>query len=454
MPTEAYVYTRQSQADDELAVDRQYDECISWMETKGFTVREHYEDNDKSATKANVVRPDFERLLRDCAANPAPIVCWHTDRFWRVLRDLARVIELNVDVYGLHAGHIDLSTPAGRAVAVTLTAWQTYEGEQKAERQKAANRQRVAAGRPFWPRGALGYREDRSVNESEARPIREAYTAVLSGQSLTSITGDWNARGFYTRDGNRWRVSSLRKLLLAERNAGILTYNGAEAGRGDWEPLVDEETFRGVQRVLSANTASPGPRTGMGGRASLLTGFAECSVCEGKVRSKTVKDYRRYQCKAGHASARADWVDERAAALIVERFSRPDVIGSLVAPAADAGDLQAELDKLRLRGKRYAAMLDDDEIDFDQFGELNRSNRARIAEVEAELGKVGAASALVRLLSVDDLAHHWHTELSLPQQHAIVEAFYDRIVIHPRQHAEMRQGDVEFWPKGLGRAIV
>ena len=112
------------------------------------------------------------------------------------------------------------------------------------------------------------------------------------------------------------------------------------------------------------------------------------------------------------------------------------------------------MDKLRLRGKRYAAMLDDDEIDFEQFGELNRSNRARIAEVEAELGKVGAASALVRLLSVDDLAHHWHTELSLPQQHAIVEAFYDRIVIHPRQHAEMRQGDVEFWPKGLGRAIV
>lgn len=128
-------------------------------------------DNDLSATKANVVRPDFEAMI---ASKPQAIVCWHTDRLIRVTKDLERVIELGVNVHAVMAGHLDLSTPAGRAVARTVTAWATYEGEQKAERQKLANIQNARAGKPYTPGiRPFGYGDDHmTIIEEEAAAIR------------------------------------------------------------------------------------------------------------------------------------------------------------------------------------------------------------------------------------------------------------------------------------------
>ncbi|WP_183069059.1 recombinase family protein [Streptomyces sp. gCLA4] len=82
-------------------------------------------------------------------SRPEAVVCWHTDRLVRVTKDLERVIALGVNVHAARAGHLDLSTPAGRAVARTVTAWATYEGEQKAERQALANLQAAKAGKPY-----------------------------------------------------------------------------------------------------------------------------------------------------------------------------------------------------------------------------------------------------------------------------------------------------------------
>lgn len=181
------IYTRVSldRTGEALAVARQEKECRALAKTLGLTVTHVYSDNDISATSGKV-RPDFEAMLK---ANPPAIIAWHQDRLLRLTRDLERVIALNVPVYTVTAGTLDLTTPAGRAVARTVAAWSQYEGEQKATRQVAANVQRAANG-VHNGRVGYGYRREGSamvLHDEEAATIREAVQGVLDGDSLRSI---------------------------------------------------------------------------------------------------------------------------------------------------------------------------------------------------------------------------------------------------------------------------
>src|SRR5215213_8004225 len=92
-----------------LGVARQEADCRQRAETAGWSVVDVYCDNDLSAYSGKP-RPEYRRMLRDL----------EDDR---------------VDVVAVKAGPVDLSTPAGRAVARTLGAWARYESEHKAERE-------------------------------------------------------------------------------------------------------------------------------------------------------------------------------------------------------------------------------------------------------------------------------------------------------------------------------
>src|SRR5690606_41100616 len=137
-------------------------------------------DNHLSATTA-VERPAFERLLK---SRPDAIVVWHIDRLVLVSEDLERVLALKVNVHAVTSGHIDLSNPAGRAVARTVIAWANYEGEQKGERQRAASRQRAQQGRPWWPQRPFGFEMDGSHRQDEKEALRGAYGDLLAGKPL------------------------------------------------------------------------------------------------------------------------------------------------------------------------------------------------------------------------------------------------------------------------------
>lgn len=154
-----YVRLSEDAQGNELGIERQEKECREYAAARGWTVREVIADNDLSAT-SGIVRPGFERLLE---SQPEAILCWHLDRLLRLNEDLERVIALNVNVFSKEAGWFDLSTPAGRAVARTITAWNTYEGEQKALRQKAAHRQRIENG-GMSQTGRRGGPRDRSAS--------------------------------------------------------------------------------------------------------------------------------------------------------------------------------------------------------------------------------------------------------------------------------------------------
>ncbi|GAA4726412.1 recombinase family protein [Nocardioides endophyticus] len=386
-----YVRLSEDERGTQLGVARQEQACRELAEAKGWTVRDVFVDNDLSAT-TGVRRPEFERLL---SSKPDAILCWHTDRLVRLSRELERVIDLGVNVHAVQTGHLDLSTPAGRAVAKTVTAWAQYEGEQKAERQKLAAKQRAQAGKPWWPTRPFGLNIDGTLHPDEAPALKKAYEELLNGYTLARVSRELAEGGFTTNKGNPWKAASLRPVLLNARNAAIRVYNGVEVGKAAWDAIVPETTYRAVVRLLNhPDRRSNGGAGGKGRRTNLLTGFATCDKCGATVRGGwrgTAGDenaYRVYECSGRHCvSHPAEWVDSVVTRVVIERVETWADVLATGDSASDVAAAELRIEEKALQSRRA------------ELGELFASGRVGVETLTA-----GVQAAEHRLSEIADLS--------------------------------------------------
>jgi site-specific DNA recombinase len=246
---------------------------------------------------------------------------------------------------------MNLSTPQGRLMFRQKGSWASFEIEQKARRQKAANRQRAKAGNP-WVTRPFGYTmkvdkeaavaraqskayfaaidtgkseakataegiaaakaralawnpitdsTDNDVVKYEADAIRKACRDLLNGASLWSIAAQWNSVGLKTSKGCTWTGGQVRQVLLRPRNAGLQVYDGEVMDNVVplWPAIVKRQTWELVCKVL----ADPKRHTGKSpGRKHLLSGIAICGACRKPIGSgargtKANPNRVVYQCK-------------------------------------------------------------------------------------------------------------------------------------------------------------
>jgi len=379
------LYLRQSldRAGDELAVARQEEEARALASSRGWTITATFSDNDTSATSGKA-RPGFEALL---ASEPEGILVWHQDRLVRLTRDLERVLDLEVPVFTVAGGDLDLSTPAGRAVARTVVAWSTYEGEQRTLRQKAAARQHAAAGKPWWPTRPFGLTHDgTALVEEEAAAIREAYARVLNGGAITHIVRDWNERGLTTTVGKPWTSVGVRALLVNPRNAARRIYRGQDVGKAMWPEVVDEGTFYAALAVLSD------PKRGKGGspRKHLLTGLAKCSECGTGMTASTVgKGVRSYRCPKLHMSTNAETLEQIVREKALVEYAASD--SRVLEPRRAQVDTDALVADERALTERLDGLADAYATGAVTLQQLTRATAAIEAQIEAVRAKLAEA---------------------------------------------------------------
>lgn len=393
------IYTRISmdRTGEGAGVARQEAESRALAERLGLTVTAVYVDNDTSATTGKA-RPGFEAML---AAKPAAIVAWHQDRLLRLTRDLELVIALNVPVYTVTAGTLDLTTPAGRAVARTVAAWSQYEGEQKATRQRAANLQRATKGEPSGSVG-YGYRAvpgGLEIVHAEALVVREAVARLLGGESLRSVAMDLNARGIEsprrTAGARGWNGTTLRQMILRESLAGLRRYRGQVIGEGNWEPIISRDEHDRLVATLN----DPVRKTNYAGRAPkyLLAGIAVCGKCGAKMKrapgrmtttkAGTKRQPPAYTCMECYGVRRKqDSVDTLVEGMVVGRLQMPDA--AQLFTQGDPAALQAARDSLDAIDARLA-----NAADMFATGDIDAAQLARITE-RLRTDRAQAAAAL------------------------------------------------------------
>ena len=474
---EADLYLRISfdRTGEALGVERQLWACCRRAGELGFRVARVWTDNDKSAT-TGVFRPAFEGLL---ATRPRVVITWNTDRFVRLTKELERVIDLELLVHSVVAGIYDLSTPSGRAIAKAGTAFTQLEIENKSLRQREAGEQRARYGKPWWSRRPFGFEMNGEHVQAEAAALRKVYGDFLLTGNLSDCARWLNEQGHRTstyiarrtgevKGGNPWNTTSLRVCLEAPRNAAIRTYTTnpgkgkakvtEEIGPAGWEPIVDESIWRATVHKL----ATPERRTNSkGGRAprNLLTGIAVCGVCGATVRVRTVgrkgrENDRYYTCGGtdkGHIAHPVEWADGVVERRIVELSQDPEFrnawAGGSTTDAVEVEALQIEKAACMERMDEATEDRADGAIDRATHLKIMQRNEARIAEINAELERIGSLSGLADYLDVELL---WQDMdgMSLSDRRTRVQGMLRRIELKPGvQGARHVKDDVDMDPR-------
>ncbi|WP_454113343.1 recombinase family protein [Microbacterium maritypicum] len=389
-------------------VDRQLDECRRLATTAGVEVIAELLDNDLSATTGKR-RPGFERVLELIRGGDVDtVIIWHTDRLYRLPRDLEPIIDLaegrRLRFLTVTSSEIDLNTASGRMVARILAAASAQEVEHKAERQKSASDQRAARGLPT-ARPGYGYQRADGrdlIVEPEAAVIRDAARRVLASESLRAIAADLNARAVPSPGGAPWQGITLRQMLRRPSLAGLRTHRGAVVGKFDAElhpPILDADTHERLVAVFD----DPARRRPSGGRTPrhLLSGLAECGLCENtlggrmhrlppwqpKTGSKSKPVKAAYACNRCHKVRRLqEPVDDLVDRIIVGRLERPDAAELFTTgdPAA-ARELREAIDAADARLALAADQFADGALTGDQLRRITEKLRNKRTELERQL---------------------------------------------------------------------
>jgi site-specific DNA recombinase len=459
-------------------LERQEQACAALALARGWTVVGIVDDTISATTTRLADRPGWRQVVKMIEDGEADlIVAWHLDRVTRSMKDLESLIELAVEKnIGLATatGDIDLTNDVGRMVARILAAVATAETERKAERQILANDQRVKEGRPQWIRRPFGYNLDGTLNEGEAAAVRKAYQDVLNGKFLSTVAREWNEAGFTTTAPNpetarsrqprkqdynpsgQWNNVAVRILLRAPRNMAKSTLYGEIMGDAQWTPIVDEETWRAVDKLLTDRERPDGN----GGKLSnLLSAIAKCSVCGASMGVDArgrYKDNLVYVCKGwtkkpelgrGHCSIGVDFADGVVVRRLIQQMEKtgrvsfhPEPVSIDTAPLKERereiATLMAELVEDRTKGFITRAALQDGSAKL----------QAELAEIQAELAKAGSHGP-VEEIDIE-AAYEEFDSMELGEQRQVLRDAFVQLQILPRGKGRPKKGEGT-WKPGL-----
>src|ERR1700688_2843227 len=338
VPRAAAIYCRISHdpSGERLGVNRQEDDCRAEAARRQWRVADIYVDDDRSAYSTRKPRPEYQRLLRDLQEGTVDgVLIWRLDRLHRQPRELEEFIVITDKhqvALATVTGDVDLSTTQGRLLARAWGAFAAHESEVKSERLKRAFLERARKGKDAWTIRMYGYEADlRTVNKREAAVIKEAAKRMLRGESLNSLTVDFNRRKIRTTNGKLWSGSHLRALLRNPRLAGLTKYRGQIVGKGAWPAIlrpVDSARLRELFR-------DRGKQSNSANSPNILTGLLVCGWCGTKMSPTSGSpeiERRRYACPklpgrsgCGRVSVMSSYVENSALQMILTRVASPEV---------------------------------------------------------------------------------------------------------------------------------
>ncbi len=385
--TRAALYLRVStvrQAEHDVSIPDQKRQGETYCEARGYQLVDTFVEAGASAT--NDRRPEFQRMIEAGTSKPAPFDVVVVHSFSRFFRDH---FELEFYVRKLAKNGVKLVSitqemgddPMHVMMRQIMALFDEYQSKENAKHVLRALKENARQG--FW-NGSLppiGYRivaaEQRGakvkkkleIDPLHAGTIRLIYQLALEGDGasgqmgIKAIVKHLNGRGIFTRDGGRWGIGQVHRVLTRRTYIGEHQFNkrskakelkpAAEVITVPVPPLIDRETFDTVQALLQARN----PKTEEPARVvlgpTLLTGICYCGNCGGAMTIRTGKSgrYRYYACsikaRQGETGCKGraipmDKLDGIVASHIEERLLDPDRLEETLATVLGRRQEQSE----------------------------------------------------------------------------------------------------------------
>lgn len=421
VPPRAALYLRVStarQAEHDVSIPDQRKQGKAYCASRGYQLVETYVEPGASAT--NDRRPEFQRMIEAGTSKPAPFDVVIVHSFSRFFRD---AFDMEFYVRRLAKNGVELLSitqeigddAIHQMMRQIMALFDEYQSKENAKHVLRAQKENARQG--FW-NGALppiGYRivafETRGakvkkkleIDPLHADTVRLIYRLALDGDGssgpmgVKAIVNHLNRNRIFTRDGGRWGIGQLHRILTRRTYIGQHEFNKRSKAR-ELKPesevvtvevpaLIDRAMFDAVQAHLKArNPKVLPPRVATG--PTLLTGICFCGHCDGAMTIRTGKGgrYRYYACsiKARQGETGCigqaipmDKLDTLVASYIEDRLLAPErleeVLASIIDRRQDHAERRrehiAELNKraaeAELRLKRLCDAIDAGVVDLD-----------------------------------------------------------------------------------------
>ena len=287
----AVIYVRVSTKEqtENLSLPTQLRACEEYCKREGYEVLERVREEGESAKTTD--RTELQNLLKYCRTHKGKVhfvVVYNLTRFAREKYDhfalRAFLKSLGISLRSATEPIDDTST--GKLMEGVLAAFAQFDNDVRAERTRAGMRAALEQGRwTFVP--PLGYLnapkwagKSLVADPERGELVKRAFEEFATGRFAKEQVLDKVTRlGLRTRTGRTLNPQSFGRMLTNRLYAGFI--HAPEFGvsrRGDFDPLVSEETFYRVQAVIEGRvqTAAPHKRS----RPDFpLKGLVRCEAC-------------------------------------------------------------------------------------------------------------------------------------------------------------------------------
>ncbi len=474
----AVLYCRVSSLEQtkNLSLPTQEKACREYCARQGYEVDRLFVDAESARSATD--RPEFVKLLSYCREQRGrvnAVVVYAVNRFARNNTDhhgvAALLRGLGVSLRSVTEPIDD--TPSGKLMEAILAGFAQFDNDVRSERVTAG--MNAARERGRWVnRPPIGYLIGRGMpslvpDPDRAPLVREAFALAAAGVRGRLLIDRLTALGLRTRSGNELTATTLYPMLRNRAYLGLLhAPTAAGEVRGDFEPLVDEETFGRVQAQLTnAPTSTKAIARQRNHPDFPLRRFARCGVCgrplTGSKSKGSTKYYAFYHCRAGCVRVPAGVLETaflgHADQLRPDpdywRLFRDSVIqkwqGALRTSEATRQALDRRISILRTHGHRLdEAFVFERSIDRESYEAQRDRLREQLALARQELAEVSGQERTVESdldFAYETLAkagNFWRNAPTVKQRQLVQwMLFPDGIVVNARSTRGERRAVVE-----------
>lgn len=468
VPVVAYARISADLAKDGHGVEDQHRVNGESAAAQGWKVVHRYTDNDLSAAKADLIRPEFEDMLKALKKGHLPdgqrvqgAVVLADDRLVRRVGDYERFVDaLTYEegrVYADAKGAKDLYNEDVESMGLFGVVISKAEVRKVKRRTRRSHRRRAEQGIPVGGKRPFGWKGDKLTLESdEARVLGQAARDVIAGKSLHSVQLEWREAGIRTINGNEWASRSLKLALWNPRLCGWRKHNG-ELVRdvnglpvvGRWETILSPKEWMAIDALFSSrvgpNIKADGTVTDYRTPSYLLTGILRCGkpkpdggICNAPLRVSARTNLSGgylYQCPSrsmggcGGTGRNGKLVDEYITEAVLAKLEERAARRRESSDSSWGGE--DELDRLTKKQRRMLKAWQDDELSDELFFPENHRMEVRIKELRKERTEFALRQQREAAVTGDIRERWYQGKLDMAQKRGLIREAMHAVIVHP-----------------------
>ncbi|HEY8645902.1 MAG TPA: zinc ribbon domain-containing protein [Gaiellaceae bacterium] len=227
-------------------------------------------------------------------------------------------------------------------------------------------------------------------------------------------------------------------MLKSARISGEREHRGEIVATAEWPGIISAEDGAAIRALL----ANPERRTNKAARRYLLGGILVCSHCgERLVARPRSGGQRRYACAKGEGFAgcgrtyiTADDVEQFVTEAVLHRLDSRELQRTMERRQRKAPDAQRwwkEAEAAQAHLEELATAYGQREISMDEWKAARKPIEQRLSSARKQLAKMSRSNVLDAYIgNGNGLRAEWDS-LDLSQQHAIVSAVVDSVIVGP-----------------------